>query len=76
MSWVSWLQNEPVRLYLYGIVGAVLAVLVFYGVVATAAVPLFLALGAALLAVPTVESLRARVTPTGNVDGSAGDSQE
>lgn len=45
-------DTEPVRLYLYGIVGPILAILVVIGVVQEASVQLWVALAAAILAVP------------------------
>lgn len=56
-------KSEPVRMYLYGLLVPLLAVLVFYGVVDSSAVALFIALGAAVLGVPAVEVARSKVTP-------------
>lgn len=56
-------KSEPVRMYLYGLLAPLLAVLVFYGVVESSAVALFFALGAAVLGVPAVEVARSKVTP-------------
>lgn len=72
---MSLLQREPIRTYLYGVLIAVLALLVGLGVVATALAPLYLAVGAAVLAVPSVlvtEVARAKVTPVVTVNHSDG----
>lgn len=61
---VAYLKREPVRLYLYAVALAVVALLVVLGVLSASIAPVVLALVAAVLAVPTTESLRARVTPT------------
>lgn len=55
------LYREPVRLYVYGVVAAVVALLVFRGVVSGAESLLWLALAQVLLAVPATEAARARV---------------
>jgi len=55
------LYREPVRLYVYGVVGAVVALLVFRGVVSGTESLLWLALAQVLLAVPATEAARARV---------------
>lgn len=57
------LRREPVRVYLYGVYVAILLLLLAYGIVTTTLLPLWLGLGAALLAVPAVEGARAKVTP-------------
>ncbi len=59
---VSWAQSEPVRLYLYSILGPLLALLLALGVVTAELVPLVLALAGAVLAVPAVEAARRKVT--------------
>lgn len=56
-----WRYTEPVRLYLYGIATAALAVLVATGVVAGEDAPLWAALTLAVLSVPTTEIVRASV---------------
>lgn len=53
-------RREPVRVYLYSLIVAVLALLLGYGVVEPDKVPLWLALAGAAL---TVEGARAKVTP-------------
>jgi hypothetical protein len=53
--------TEPVRLYLYGVVGAVLAVLVGLGVLNDSDAALWSALGAAVLSVPLAEGIRSQV---------------
>lgn len=50
MQFPSWL-NSNVRLWLYGLVGALLAVLLGYKILDPASVPLWLALAAAALGV-------------------------
>jgi uncharacterized membrane protein (Fun14 family) len=55
-------ESEPVRLYLYGVLVVVLAVLVAYGVLTTDKAALWAALGAAVLAVPVTEGIRSQVT--------------
>lgn len=60
---LSLLTREPVRMYLYTVVGAIVALLVGVGVVTAAVAPLILGVAAAALAVPVVEAARAKVTP-------------
>jgi hypothetical protein len=55
--------SEPVRLYLYGVAAAVVALLVYVGYMATDLAPFVLAALAAVLAVPFTESLRSQVSP-------------
>ena len=50
--------TEPVRLYLGGALAAVIALLVFYGVIDGQAAALWSALGAAVLGIPVVETVR------------------
>lgn len=57
-------RAEPVRLYLYGLVGPLLAVLLVYGLVDEAQAAVWAAVAAAVL-VPGVELARARVSPVG-----------
>jgi len=57
------ITREPVRLYLYGVLLAVLAVLVGYGTLTGEQAALWAALGAAVLGVPVTELLRGRVVP-------------
>lgn len=59
----SMLRREPVRLYLYGIATATVALLVVMGVLSAMLAPWILALVTALLAVPVTETLRDQVTP-------------
>lgn len=58
----SLAAREPVRVYVYGLVVALLAVLVTLDYLDKADVPVWLALAAAVLAVPSVEGARASVT--------------
>lgn len=53
--------TEPVRLYLYGICGAALAVAVGYGLLAAEEAALWASLVVAVLAVPTTELVRSKV---------------
>lgn len=62
-SFSSWAAHEPVRLYAYSVVGAVLAVLVVYGIIDEATLPVILAAASAMLAVPAVETARSKVRP-------------
>jgi len=60
----AYLAREPVRIDLYGVVAAVCAGLVTFGVIGATIVPCLLAVAAALLVLPSpVEQLRAQVTP-------------
>jgi RsiW-degrading membrane proteinase PrsW (M82 family) len=59
-----WNRFEPVRSYVYTLLAPVLAVLVYYGVVASNAVDLWIALGTAVLGVTGTETARAKVRPT------------
>lgn len=59
----QWAAEEPVRLYVYSAVAAILAVLVAYGVVDETALPVILAAVSALVAVPAVETARSKVSP-------------
>lgn len=63
-KFVDAVRSEPVRIYVYGLVSAVVALLVFMGVLTGAAVPFVIAVVVAALALPSpVEAARARVTP-------------
>lgn len=57
--------SEPVRLYVGGVLGTLVALLVGYGVLDGDTAALWLAVATALLAVPTVEATRSIVTPVG-----------
>ena len=59
-----WKAAEPVRLYLYGVLLAVLALLVAYGVLTAELVPVWVALVTAVVMAPGIEKARASVTPT------------
>lgn len=65
---VELLSREPVRVYLYGVVVAAVALLVGVGVVTSALAPLVLAVAAAVLSVPVVEATRRSVTPVKKLD--------
>ncbi len=58
-----WAAREPVRLYIYSVVAAILTVLVAYGVVGETTLPVILAAVSALVAVPAVEKARSKVSP-------------
>lgn len=60
-------MKEPVRLYLYGLLFPLAALLVAYGIVSGADAPLWIALVEAVLGVGAVESARGRVTPVSTV---------
>lgn len=59
---------NPVRTYMYGVLGPLVALLVGYDVVSAADAPRWLALGAAVLGVPATELARARVRPVASLD--------
>lgn len=60
--------EEPVRVYIYTVVAAIIAILVIYGVVDSTVAPVVLAVVSAVLAVPAVEVARSKVSPvTGTV---------
>lgn len=59
----QWAAEEPVRLYVYSVVAAILAVLVAYGIVDETVLPVILAAVSALVAVPAVETARSKVSP-------------
>jgi len=61
-----WVAREPVRVYVYTVVTAILAVLVTYGVVDETALPVVLAAVSAVVAVPAVEVARSKVSPVGD----------
>lgn len=64
MSAVSnFATREPVRLYAYSLVAAILAVLVVYGIVDANTLPVILAAVSALFAIPAVETARSKVSP-------------
>ena len=58
--------SEPVRLYLYGLLAPLVALLVVYGIVDETTAPLWLAFGTAVLGVTVTEAARRRVTPVAN----------
>jgi hypothetical protein len=59
---LTWKDTEPVRLYLYGVLGPLVVLLVALGVVQADQALLWLAVGAAVLGVPAVEGARSLVT--------------
>jgi len=60
-----WRDTEPVRLYLYGLLGPGAALAVLYGLLSAEEAAGWLVVGASALGigVPVVEGVRARVTP-------------
>lgn len=56
-------RREPVRVYLYGVLGSVVALGGVYGVVTGEQAAVWLGVGVALLAVPGVEAARSKVSP-------------
>ena len=69
---LAGLRREPVRAYLYGLAVPGEALAVSYGLVNDAEGALWLGLVAALLLVPGVETVRAKVTPTAAPRDDAG----
>lgn len=63
-----WKATEPVRLYLYGILGPGLALLCVYGLLDAHEAAAWAAVGAVAL-VPGVELARGAVTPVGRHRG-------
>lgn len=59
----SLIEREPVRVYLYTIVVAVMAALVVFGVVDGSQSTVILGVVAAAVAVPAVETARSKVRP-------------
>lgn len=63
MSFVDYVRSEPVRVWMYGVLVAILALLVGTGVVTGALAPLIMGVITAVLAIPAVEIARSKVTP-------------
>lgn len=63
-----WLQYEPVRVYVYGIVLSFMAILIAYGIVDNERAALILAAVSAIIAVPAVEKARSKVTPVAGLN--------
>lgn len=57
-----WAEAEPLRLYLYTVLAAVVALLIYRGVVTGGEATLWLGLAATVLQVSGVELVRAKVT--------------
>jgi hypothetical protein len=55
--------GEPVRVYVYGALSVVIAILLARGFISGAEAPLWTALVALLLGVPATETARSRVSP-------------
>lgn len=62
-TFTRWIAREPVRFYLYGLAGAIVLLLVGYGVLDGERAGLVLGVVVAALAVPTAKQLRSRVSP-------------
>lgn len=60
-------NSNPVRLYVYSLLVPVLAVLLAFGIVDATQVPLYIALGTAVLGVTATETARSAVTPAANL---------
>jgi hypothetical protein len=58
--------TEPVRLYLYSLLGPLVAVAVLYGVINDAQGAVWTALATAVLGVAGTEVARSKVTPSGD----------
>lgn len=58
-----WKESEPVRLYLYGLLVPVLALLIAYGLIAAEDAPLWAALVTSALVPTGAELARRRTTP-------------
>lgn len=56
-------RSEPVRVYVYGLAAALVALLVAYGVLDGGQAAVWLAVVTALLAVPAAEGARSMVVP-------------
>jgi len=56
-------RRQPVRVYLYGLLGPGAALAVTYGIVSQDRAALWIALGGAALLVPAAEAARTKVTP-------------
>lgn len=75
MSLLQDLHNSnPVRLYVYSLLVPLLGVLVAFGVVDATQVPLYIALGTAVLGVTATEAARGAVTPPANLPEPCPDS--
>lgn len=59
-----WNKFQPVRSYLYTLLVPVIALLVWRGVVSGDEATLWVGIATAVLGVPAVEVVRAKVTPT------------
>lgn len=57
---IDWLRNEPVRVYIYGIVGVVVGFLLMTGEIDATSAEFYMGAGATVLA---VERVRAKVSP-------------
>ena len=62
------LRREPVRVYLYSVLGAVLLLLIGIGVVTASTAALIGGVAVAVLAVPGTEALRSQVYAPATVD--------
>lgn len=61
---MSWSKTEPVRLWLYGLMGPLMALLVGYGVLSDAQASMWIAVGVAVAGVGFgTEFARSKATP-------------
>lgn len=73
MRLTNLLHREPVRVWLYGLLAPVLALLVAYGLLSDGEAQLWFLVAAAALGTPVaVERARARVSPVGKAGTSDG----
>lgn len=68
----GWLATEPVRAYLGGLLIALVALLVGYGVLTGEQAALWFAFGTAALGFPAVSKARSRVRPVYDRDNQRG----
>lgn len=64
MKWLDLVRREPVRVYMYTLLTAIIGLLLYFGVVTAAAAPIIMAVVTAALAMPSpVETVRNMVSP-------------
>lgn len=56
-------QNNPVRVWIYGLIGPLAAVAVGYGLLTGEQAALWIGVATAVISVPVVEAARSKVTP-------------
>lgn len=72
----AWKSSEPVRLYLYGMLVPVLALLAVKGVIGNDDIALYVAIGGAVLVGPATEKARASVYSPDTVDATLAVTEE